>query len=170
VAPVTTRDIAVYAAVVATADVVFSVYQQTFVDWPRITVSAYEGEVVPMGGPDVRQDVFVVAVSNRRRRPVNIKNVSRVKSVFTGVRAMSPEILQQLAENPRIEESDSRTFQHGLAFGSTYRSGDLPTRRWDVTDGAGRTHRFRERYRQRIEAIVFWPLRRYLNWRKRRSR
>jgi hypothetical protein len=170
VAPLTTRDIAVYAAVVSTGDVLFSVYRNGFLDRPRITVRATESEGVPLIGPDIRDEVLVVTVSNRGRRPVNVKSVMRVKSMFTGVSDMSVEILQQLSANPRIEESDSKTFFHGQQIGSTYRHGDLPTSRWYVTDGADRTHPLRERYRQRIEAIIFWPLRRFLQWRSERRR
>jgi hypothetical protein len=169
-APVATREIAIYAAIVSTADVAFTLYQNGFRDRARIKVAATRGEAVPVVGPDARDEMFMITVSNRGRRPVNIKSLMRIKSTFTGVSDMSVEILQQLADNPRIEESDSKTFYHGREIGSTYRHGDLPTSRWYVTDGAGRTHPLHERYRQRVERIIFWHLRRYLGWRVRRRR
>jgi len=51
-----------------------------------------------------------------------------------------------------LGEGEFRVLDHGGAGG--YTPGDLPLRRWTVTDGAGRVHPLRERYRQRLERAI----------------
>src|SRR5207249_3831170 len=132
-------------------------------DRPRIVVRAYQGEAVP-AGIGARQPLFMVTVSNRGRRAVSIESISRLEKFVRGTSIVTVDFMQQLTPpKPRLEESESRTFVHGQRGG--YQHGDLPTSRWYIVDGAGRIHPLHERYRQRMLALVFWPVRRVLRWR-----
>lgn len=148
VAPLlTTRDLAVYASVVGTLNGAWVLFHGVVRDRPRVVVRAYRSEAIPVvGGP--RQEAFSVFVANRGRRPINIDAIARLGKPVRGTQEHVVEFMQQLAPSPRLEESQSRTF-HGKRIG-------LPTTRWFITDGAGRVHPLRERYRQRVLAFVFW--------------
>jgi hypothetical protein len=163
----TTRDLAVYASVVGTLNGAWVLYHGVVRDRPRITVRSYRSEAIPVGGGP-HQPMFSVWVSNRGRRPVNIEGVAYLGKVVRGTQMYSMDIMGQLAQPIRLDESQAHTFVHGQ-FGG-YQPGDLPTKRWFVTDGAGRVHPLRERYRQAALAFIFWPVRRFLNWRERRER
>ena len=162
-----TRDLALYASIVATIDGSWTLYHGVVRDRPRIVVRAYRGEAVPTG-IGARQPLFMVTVSNRGRRAVNIDTISRLERLVRGTSILTVDFMEQLAAKPRLDESQSLTFVHGQRGG--YQHGDLPTSRWYVVDGAGRIHPLRERYRQRLVAFVFWPIRRFLNWRDARAR
>jgi hypothetical protein len=60
----------------------------------------------------------------------------------------------------RLEEGQSHSFVHGGQGGYT-RDG-MPLKRWYVIDGGGRTFTLRERYRQRVDSVNFWPTRAYV--------
>jgi hypothetical protein len=162
-----TRDLAVYASTIATLNGAWTLYHGIIRDRPRIVVRAYQGEAVPVGFGR-RDPLFMVSVSNRGRRPVNIEGVARLAKLIRGTSSYPVDFMEQVAAKPRLEESQSKTFVHGQRGG--YKHGDLPTSRWYVTDGAGRVHPLRERYRQRLLAFVFWPVRRVMNWRDARQR
>lgn len=162
-----TRDLAVYASTIATLNGGWTLYHGIVRDRPRIVVRASRGEAVPVGAGR-RDPLFMVSVSNRGRRPVNIEGVARLSKLIRGTSAYPVDFMEQVASKPRLEESQSKTFVHGQRGG--YKHGDLATSRWYVTDGAGRVHPLRERYRQRLLAFVFWPVRRVLNWRDARAR
>jgi hypothetical protein len=165
---VATRDLAIYASIIATLDGAWMLYHGVVRDRPRIVVRAYRGEAVPTIGPDTRQPLFMVTVSNRGRRAVNIDSIARLDKLIRGTSIVTTDFMEQLAAKPRLEESQSKTFVHGQRGG--YQHGDLPTSRWYVVDGAGRIHPLRERYRQRALALIFWPIRRFLNWREVQAR
>ena len=93
---------------------------------------------------------------------MTIDSIARLDKLVRGIQVHSVDLMQQLATPRRLEESTSHTF-HGKRL-------DLPTSRWFVTDGAGRVHPLRERYRQRVLAFIFWPLRHFLNGREERVR
>jgi hypothetical protein len=155
-----TRDIAIYAALVASFDLVWTLYAGAIRDRARIVVRVAEANMIPAVGAST--PVFSVDVSNRGRRPTTIRSVSRVSRMTTGVMEMSADIAHQTPV--RLEEGQSHTFHHGLLGG--YAHGDLSLRRWFVTDGAGRVFPLRERYRQRVERVIFAPFR----WWDRRRR
>jgi hypothetical protein len=162
-----TRDLAIYASIIATLEGSWSLYHGLIRDRPRIIVKPYRAESIPAGVLGARQDIFMVKVSNRGRRPVTIDHVGYVAKAIRGTHALSMDLLRQLTEPKRLEESESLTLIHGEAGG--YSHGDLPTKRWFAQDGAQRIHPLRERYRQRVEQCVYWPLRRFLDWRDRRN-
>lgn len=155
-----TRDLAIYAAIVATADVLWTLFQGLFRDRARIVVRAAEYQAITPGS-DVRQPMLAVRVANRGRRVAYITHVSRVANVWRGTHELSADIQQhQLLEAKKLAESQGHTFGHGQMGG--YQHGDIPLKRWYVVDGAGRIHPLRERYRQRVENLILWPVRRIL--------
>jgi hypothetical protein len=163
-----TRDLAIYASIIGTLDGTWALYNGVFRDRPRVVVQAYRAEGVPLvvGPRQPRQPVFMVKVANRGRRPVTITHAAYVGKVIRGTHMYSVDLLQALQQPRRLDESESMTLMHGQMGGRT----DLPTKRWFVTDGGLRIHPLRERYRQRVEAFIFWPIRRFLNWRETRRR
>jgi hypothetical protein len=162
-----TRDLAIYASVIATLDGAWALYNGVIRDRPRIVVHPYRGESIPVG-PGPRHPIFLIKVSNRGRRAVTVDHVAYVAKSIRGTQVLSNDLMQQLAVPRRLDESQSLTLAHGQLGG--YSHGDLPTRRWFVQDGAQRIHPLRERYRQRIEKIIFWPIRRILERMERRAR
>jgi ribosomal protein S12 len=48
----------------------------------------------------------------------------------------------------------SQTVVHGRQGGHSH--GDIPLRRFYVVEGAGRTHPWTERWRQRAERVIYW--------------
>jgi hypothetical protein len=155
-----TRDLAIYASVVGTLNGLWVLFHGVVRDRPRITVRAYRSEAIPVHG-GARQQAFSVQVSNRGRRPVNIESIARLDKPVRGIEIHVVELMQQLAQHPRLEESQSQTFH--------VQRRDLPMSRWFATDGAGRVHPLRERYRQLLLAFILWPVRRLLNWWDRRN-
>lgn len=153
-----TRDLAIYAALIATADLTWTLFQGLR-DRARITVRVAEAQAITPGTNE-RQPMLMVSVSNRGRRPTFITHVARVSNVWRGVSEFSSDIMLQLQNPVRLEEGQGQTFAHGHMGG--YQHGDLPVARWFVTDGAGRMHPLRERYRQRVERVVLWPVRKLL--------
>lgn len=150
-----TRSLAIYGAAVGTISVVWVLYSGAILDRARIRVTAYEAELITPG-VDRRQPVFGVKVANRGRRAVTITHVAYVRSARAthGGHVMSADMREALAARHRLEEGESYTYQHGQMGG--YAHGDLPLKRWYVTDGAGRVHPLRERHRQRLERAAFW--------------
>lgn len=110
----------------------------------------------------------MVKVTNRGRRAVNVDHASYVAHPVRGIHAVSNDLMQQLADRPRLEESQSITLVHGQLGG--YRHGQLPTKRWYVQDGAGRIHPLRERYRLRVERVLYAPIRLVYRLMNRRAR
>jgi hypothetical protein len=157
-----TRDLAIYASVVGTLNGAWALYNGVVRDRPRIVVRAVRGEAVPTGG-GARQPLLMVTVSNRGRRAVSIDGIARLERIVAGTSIVTVDLMQQTADKPRLAESQSRTFVHGQLGGYTH--GDLAESRWYITDGAGRIHPLRERFRQRLYSIVFWPIRRAIRWR-----
>jgi hypothetical protein len=160
-----TRDLAIYASIIGTLDGAWAVYSGVIRDRPRIVVQVYRAEAVPTGGFGPRQPMFMVKVANRGRRAVTITHAAYTSNAIRGTQMYSVDLMQQLAKPRRLDESESMTLIHGQHGGRT----DLPTKRWFVQDGALRIHPLRERYRQRAESFVFWPLRRLLDWRDKRD-
>lgn len=161
-----TRDLAIYASVIATLDGAWTLYHGVIRDRPRIVVRPYRAEAVGGVGDDT--EIFIVKVSNRGRRAVTIDHAAYVSKTIRGTQGVPVDLMHQLAEPQRLDESQSLTLVHGQLGG--YSHGDLPTKRWFVQDGAQRIHPLRERYRQRAEKIVFWPIRRIMDWYERRTR
>ncbi len=155
-----TRDLAVYAAIVATLNGAWALFHGVVRDRARIVVRVAEAEVHPIGTP-----ILDITVSNRGRRAVSITQVAPIRSAVHGSHLISVDLMPQLSPHPRLGEGESASFHHGLNGG--YTPGDLPLTRWFVRDGAGRIHPLSERYRQRIERIVFWPFRRRVRHRER---
>lgn len=151
-----TRDIALYAAIVGTLAGAWSIYLGVFLDRARIRISVAEGETISPGA-NARTPVVMVRVSNRGRRAAHITHISRVVSARRNRHELSADIMRQLAVPIRLDESEGKTVVHGAQGG--YTPGSMPLKRWYVVDGAGRIHPLRERYRQRVERIL-WPTRR----------
>jgi hypothetical protein len=149
-----TRDLAVYAAIIATLNGAWSLFHAIVRDRARIVVKVSDSRVIPMGTP-----MLDVTVSNRGRRTVYITKVAPVASAVRGGHLLSVDFMQQLSPHPRLAEGESKSFYHGMHGG--YAPGDLGMNRWFVRDGAGRIHPLHERYRQRLEASIFWPIRRW---------
>jgi hypothetical protein len=159
----TTRDVAIYAAIIGTLDGAWSIYRGIVLDRPRVVVQAVHGEAISTGTGH-SQPILWLSVSNRGRRTVYVSAIARTKSMWSGVQEMSQDIIHQLTpETRRLEESQSQNFAHRERGG--YQHGDLSLKRWFVQDGAGRIRPLRERYRQRAERIILWPLRRFFRWR-----
>jgi len=153
-----TRDLAIYGSIIATLNGLWALFHAVVRDRARIFVRPYYGEILSPGGGGT-QSVFMVSVSNRGRRAASIGHVAYVTTSIRGTRGLSMDIMRQLTEPKRLDEGEAFTVVHGQAGG--YVRGDLPTKRWFVQDGAGRIHPLRERYRQRAESFLFWPLRRF---------
>lgn len=150
---VPTRDIAVFAAIVASFDLFWTLYSGAIRDRARIAVKVSEANIISVGGPTI--PILDVTVSNRGRRATTITHIGRVAKVRTGGYELSADIMRQ--GRVRLDEGESHSFHHGAQGG--YAHGDLPLKRWFATDGAGRVYPLRERYRQRVERVVFWPFR-----------
>jgi hypothetical protein len=77
------------------------------------------------------------------------------------------ELAHAVRDGPdRISDGEGHTYLLGP---EGYETGKLPTSRWFVVDGAGRIYPLHERYRQKIENVVYWPIRSALRWRDRRA-
>jgi len=150
----TTRDLALYAAIIGTLGGVWSLYLGLVLDRARILVTVAEGEVID-AVTNERTPVVMVRLANRGRRPAHIANVSRVVNARTGRLEMSADIAGQVPL--RLEEGQGQTVVHGARGG--YAAGTMPLTRWFVSDGSGRVSPLRERYRQRIERLVRFVLR-----------
>jgi hypothetical protein len=71
--------------------------------------------------------------------------------------ALSADAGRALTTPMMLDEAQSHTLTHGQDGGHV--TGELATTRWFVVDGGGRVHPLRERYRQRVEGVVFFPTR-----------
>jgi hypothetical protein len=162
---IATRDIAIYGAVVSTAALLWTVgwalYKDAFRDRARIRVQIAEGHGV--GAGMAPQPSLYLTVSNRGRRPVVIQSAVRLVSAKRGDREML--ITNDLPK--RLDESESAVV---MANFGQHVFGSVSLKRWAVYDGAGRLYPLRERYRQRLERVVFaWPRRRHRRARKRKN-
>lgn len=157
-----TRNLAIYASIVGTLDLLWTFGTKLTRDRPRVAVRAYEG-VDMYGGPE---RTFMIRASNRGRG-IKVDAVSRQASTLRGTRLWMRELAEAVRQGPdRLEDGDGHTYMLGP---HGYKQGLLPTRRWFLTDGAGRIYPLRERYRQRVEGFVLWPVRRFLSWSDGRS-
>ena len=157
-----TRDLAVYAAIVGTLSGAWTLYASIVLDRARIRVSAYEGQAITpttmSPGGASRTPVLMVSASNRGRRGASIQTVCRVLDMKRVVRMeLSSDITKQLTKPVRLGEGEGHTFVHGAGGGHVL--GGMSTRRWFVVDGGGRIHPLRERWRQRMERVIYWPIR-----------
>jgi hypothetical protein len=111
--------------------------------------------------------MLAVRVANRGRRAAYITHLSRVADLWRGKHELSADIMRHLQNPLRLEESQGQSLGHGQLGG--YQHGDIRLRRWYVVDGKGRIHPPPERYRQKIERVILWPVRRILKWWDRRK-
>ena len=148
---VTTRNLAVYAAIVSTVSllwaIAWTVYSQAFRDRPRIK------QIVSMAPTG---DAVSIVILNRGRRPIHVLRIERVRSVWRGTIEMSL-LPERQARGATIEEGRSRSYQAGGK--DDYEAGHVPLTRWYFLDEAARIFPLRERYRQRVERVLFWPAR-----------
>ncbi len=158
-----------YASVVSSAVAVVNLYGQIFM---RIRVLVREGYAVKVKGqtrhmiihgddtlqtmgvpPAAATPILTVTVMNRGRQMVRIEKVSRVRGakhvVFGDFMDQTPFDLLP---------GHSQTVAHGLQGG--HAPGDVPLRRFYVTEGAGRVHPWTERWRQRVDKLIYWRTRR----------
>jgi hypothetical protein len=158
-----TRDLALYGAIVGTIGGAWTLYVSIILDRARVRVSVTEGHAVTPStsspGAARQTPILMVHVSNRGRRGTSIQSVARVVNMKRahGTHELSADIAKQLTNSVRLGEGEGHTFVHGQLGG--YELGAMPTRRWFVTDGAGRVHPLRERWRQRLERVIYWPWR-----------
>jgi hypothetical protein len=161
-----TRDIAVYGSIIATLNGVWTLYHGIVRDRPRVGLSVAEGETL-YAGVMAGDPALMIRVWNRGRRDFSIDQISRQLSLLRGTRMWVREIAQAVEAGPsKFGDGDGHTYIFGPAG---YSRSKFPPSRWFVVDGAGRIYPLRERYRQRAEAAVLWPVRRFLGWRERRS-
>ena len=77
------------------------------------------------------------------------------------------EVAAAVAAGPNtFVDGDGHTYLFGP---EVYTPGKIPLTRWFVSDGAGRIYPLSERYRQRVESFVLWPVRRLIRWKQNRS-
>ena len=107
-------------------------------------------------------------IFNRGRRPIHVLRLQRVKSAFADITEISM-LPNRSTGGATIDEGRSRSYRL-TDLTDAYSPGDLPVKRWYFLDEAGRTFPLRERYRQRVERIVFWPTRKLYDWRLKRQR
>ncbi len=155
--------LATFGAITGLIGTLWALFWSVVYDRARVTVSA--GESWLRAGHGNRTPVLLVKVRNRGRRGTHIEAVSWVVSAWKHRHGTSADIIQQVAPPVRLEEGQSHSFVHGAQGGYTH--GDIPLKRWYVVDGGARVFPLRERYRQRAEAVLFWPTRAYFRrqWR-----
>lgn len=155
----TTRDIAIYGAVVATLSAAWTLYSGLIRDRPRVKLVVYDEDAWDEGF-EHSEDAVAFRVSNRGRRPIHIGDIVRVSSLLRGTMAISMELQRAIRDHPEgvtMEEGQGRTYRLG-GYGD-YQHGELPLRRWQVHDQAGRIYPLRERYRFRVERFLLFPIR-----------
>lgn len=155
--------LAIVGAATGTIGTLWALFLSVVSDRARVTVAVVEAW--QRDGLGNRQPVLWVKVRNRGRRVTHIEAVSRVVAAWKQQHDMSADIAQQVSPPVRLEEGQSYSFVHGAQGG--YAHGDIPLRRWYVMDGGARLFPLRERYRQRVEAIVLWPTRAYFRRQRR---
>jgi hypothetical protein len=112
---------------------------------------------------DVRPSIqaLMIRVSNRGRRDLSVDSVTRI-AILRGTRLMrtrkairsGPAASRRRGVHLHPRPGGLYPRKPGVAM--------IRRRRWAI-------HALHERYRQ-VEAVVLWPLRRFLNWRDRRDR
>jgi hypothetical protein len=148
----TTRQLAVYAAILSTItaawSIVWTIYSGLLRDRPRIKLIAARDAEHP--------DAVTVLIFNRGRRAIHLLILSRVSSAVAGTTevAMLPD---RMVKGATIDADRSRSWRIDEMEG--YEPSDLPLKRWYIVDEAKRTYPLRERHRQRVERVVFWPTR-----------
>lgn len=166
--------LSIYASAVASAVALVTLYAQTFA---RIRVVAREDFFVPttgggqllVHGEDALEamgatmqqatPVLTVGIMNRGRNTVQITAVSKAYAVK---RELFGDVMPQLPVV--VEPGHLKTVVNGKEGG--YGHGDLNMRRFFVSDGAGRVYPYRERWRQRLENVLY---RRAVIWRRKRK-
>jgi hypothetical protein len=157
--------LSVYSTVVATAVALLTLYAEVFL---RVKVATRPGFYGSDGGPAFyeRADefpktgqqpapVFAVVVSNRGRQQVSVSRVYQAQS-FQPHRALAWASLPYIDLAP-LGQNTSRQF---IVEGERAPEKTKP-RRFFVVDGVGIIHPLRERWRQRIENLLY---RRALLW------
>jgi len=92
--------------------------------------------------------MLAVTVKNRGRQPVQIDTVSRVAGIKHHVFG------DFMAQVPfELAPGHSKTVVHGRQGGHNH--GDIPLSRFYVVEGAGRIHPWTERWRQRVERLIY---------------
>jgi hypothetical protein len=179
IAALKTADVAfwlgLYASVVSSAVALITLYGYLF---NRVRVVAREDfRVLVEGGTPVichgedsldamgltrdgATEVLTIGILNRGRQTVQIGMVSKAHPVQ---RSVFPDLPEQLPVT--IEPGHSKTVIHGKE--GNYSHGDLKNmRRFFVADGAGRIYPYRERWRQRLENLLY---RRLVLWSRSRT-
>jgi hypothetical protein len=157
-----------YASAVSSAVALVTLYGLVFM---RIKVLARDAYAVKVTGttremvvygddtlktmgvpPGAATPILAVTVMNRGRQPVRIDKVSRVVGVKHDVFG---DFMAQVPFD--LAPGHSESVVHGRQGGHSH--GDISLRRFYVVEGAGRIHPWTERWRQRVERIVYWPKR-----------
>jgi hypothetical protein len=73
-----TRDIALYAAIIATINGIWNLYAGVFLDRARLRVRVYETWLITPGSNSPNIPTLTLTVSNRGRRSVTVQTISRV--------------------------------------------------------------------------------------------
>jgi hypothetical protein len=181
-AALSTTDLAIYlglyASAVSTAVGLLTLYGELF---QRISVIPSEGfhvlfSATAGGGALVAKDeetlaimgatpedahpVLTVAIRNRGRFPVQIQTISRAHWVN---RDLFHDLIRQVPFE--VEPGHTRTIT--LTLDEDHPYGSESMRRFFAVDGTGRIHPLRERWRQRLENVLY---RRLVLWVRRRRR
>lgn len=123
-----------------------------------------EDTLVTMGvQPGQYKEILAIEVRNRGRRDARAHTVTKARR-WRGSIHFSDLDSQVPCALP-AESATTLTLGHD----GGYAHGQESTRRFYVVDGAGRVHPLRERYRQRLQMLVYgWAIRLY--FRRQRSR
>ena len=123
-----TRDLAIYGALVGTLAAAWGLYVGIVLDRARIRVRAWEGHAVKAAlGGGTHTPILVVRVSNRGRRGTTIESVGRVLDMK---RKASHELSSDITVGQvpkRLDEGEGHSFVHGAAGG--YAFGGMPVKR-----------------------------------------
>jgi hypothetical protein len=98
--------------------------------------------------PEDAYPVITVAIRNRGRLPVQIQTIGRAHWVK---RDLFPDLLLQVP----FEVDGGHTRSLTVNLPEDYARGTESLRRFFAVDGAGRVHPLRERWRQRIENLLY---------------
>ncbi len=166
-----------YASVVSSAVALITLYAHTFQrvrvvvrdDYFAPIASSQPGAGYMIHGEDMLEamgvvkeqavPILVVGISNRGRQPVQITTVSKAYAVN---RDLLRDLISQLPVT--LEAGHMKSLVAGKDGG--YAHGDFKSmRRFFVVDGAGRIYPYRERWRQRVENLLYRRL--VIWWRKR---
>src|SRR4051812_46618207 len=97
-----TRDLALYASLVATLNGAWTLYNGVVRDRARVTLRIAPGVDIH----DSENRVLMIGVKNRGRRALKVAHISRVVSTLLGTRMWMRELDEAVRSHPVIEADD----------------------------------------------------------------